>query len=101
MKLNLNIPFRNFAGEPITENGKAQTMAEFIGKTLFGFGNGGIDSLEQSEMMVAYDIVRKMQTAPSEANLTSEEITFIKEKMAKVLTVGCYGQLYRVLEQEE
>ena len=100
MKVNLDIPFRNFQGEPICENGKEVTMAEFVGKALFGFGQGGQQTLEQSEMIRAYDIIRKLQTSPSEVSLSSEDITFIKDKMAKVLTVGCYGQLYMILEQE-
>ena len=95
MKVNLNVPIRNFVGEPIIENGKEANMAEQVGLILFGLGQ----NIEQNEMVMAYGIIRKLQANPTEVQLSSEEITFLKEKMSKVLTVGCYGQLYDILEQ--
>ena len=94
MKVNLNVPFNGFNGRPIVQKGKEVIMAETIGMALFGSSQ----QLGQKDMLMAYDIIRKLQTSPSEVQLASEEITFLKETMAKVLTVGCYGQLYDVLE---
>lgn len=97
MKVNLNVPIRDFNGKPVTENDRQVTMAEQIGIILFRFGQ----DLSQEEMLTAYNIVRALQTNPGEVQLRSEDITFLKEKMAKVLTVGCYGQLYNILEQND
>lgn len=100
MKVNLNVPIRDFFGKPIIENEKTKkevNMAEQIGVILFGLGQ----NLEQSEMVTAYGIARKLQKDPSDVLLSSEEITFLKEKLSKVLTAGCYGQVYDILEQND
>lgn len=97
MKINLNIPFRSFGGNPITEEGKEVIMADFIGKALFGIGSG----IERKDMLIAYNIMRAIQKKPDAVNLKSEDITFLKEHMSKVLNVGCYGQLVSVLEGNE
>ena len=64
MKVNLNVPIRDFFGKPIIENEKTKkevNMAEQIGVILFGLGQ----NLEQSEMVTAYGIVRKLQRDPA------------------------------------
>lgn len=95
MKVNLNVPIKDFNGEPIIEKGKQVMMSEQVGVVLFRLGQ----DLNQEEMVTAYNIVKALQTNPNEIQLKSEDITFLKEKMAKVFTVGCYGQLYDILEQ--
>ena len=97
MKVNLNVPIRDFFGKTIIENGKEANMAEQIGIILFGLGQ----NLEQGEMITAYGIVKKLRANPSDVLLSSEEITFLKEKLSKVLTAGCYGQIYDILEQND
>lgn len=99
MKINLNIPFKNYAGEPIKENDKVVIIADFVGKALFSMNTK--QQMEKDDMIKAYEIMRQLQHSPSEVKLTHEQITFLEEKMSGALTVGCYGQLYNILEQED
>ena len=92
MKVNLNVPFKDYKGQPIIEkdgNGEGHEviMADYIAKELFTLARLDGQPVAADKMLVA-----------SEVELTSEEMTFIKEVASKTLVVGCYGQLVDILE---
>lgn len=95
-KLNLNVPFVDFKGNPIRENGKEVIIAEKVGELLFGMGKG----FEQKDFKQAWEIVRKLTDNPAEVELEAEDVMFLKRTMAQALIVGCYGQLYDILERK-
>lgn len=96
MKFNLNVPFKEYSGEPAKNEKKEElTVASLVGKVLFGMKN-----LEKKEMMTAYEIVTKLQTNPKEVELTVDQIYFIEKQMAEVFNVGLYGQLVTILESK-
>ena len=95
MKVNLNIPVREYDGAAVkNENDVEVTIGDLVGKVLFAS-----KGMEQADMMRAYDITEKIQKDAASVELTSEDITFIKEQTVKVFNVGIYGQLYNILEQ--
>ena len=103
MKVNLNIPFKDYKGQPIIEKdkddkGHETIIADFVAKSLFTLCQIDGKPMEADKMLLAYKLSTRIINNPNEVELTSEEITFIKEVMSKELVVGCYGQLVDILE---
>ena len=103
MKVNLNVPFKDYKGQPIIEkdgNGEGHEviMADYIAKELFTLARLDGQPVAADKMLVAYKLSTRILNNPSEVELTSEEMTFVKEVASKTLVVGCYGQLVDILE---
>ncbi len=103
MKVNLNQSFMDYKGQPIIEkdkdgNGHETNIADYVAKNLFMLAQLDGKPVEADKMLLAYKLSTRIVKNPSDVELTSEEITFIKEVMSKSLVVGCYGQLVDILE---
>lgn len=103
MKVNLNVPFKNYKGQPIIvkdakDNDLEVIMADYVAKELFALAKIDGNPVDPNKMLIAYKLGTRIIKEPSKVEVSSEEITFIKEVMSKVLVAGCYGQLVDVLE---
>ena len=103
MKVNLNVPFLDYTGHPYLEkdkegNGHEVIMADYVAKDLFTLAKIGETPVDPDKLLLAYKLATRIVNDPSKVEMNSEEITFIKEVMSKVLVAGCYGQLVDVLE---
>ena len=98
MKVNLNVSFKDYKGQPILENGNEVIIADYVAKDLFTLAQLDGKPVDADKMLLAYKLSTRIVGNPNEVELTSEEITFIKEIMSKSLVVGCYGQLVDILE---
>ena len=103
MKVNLNVPFVDFMGQPIIdkdENGvENQTIiGEFMAKNLFTMVKMDGKALDPDQMLMAYRLAKKLVDTPEAVELSAKEISFLEDVGSKTLVVGCYGQLYDLLE---
>ena len=99
MKVNLNVPFVDYKGNPIKdEKGNVTIIADMVAESLFTLTKIDDKRIEPAQMVACYKLARRIVEKPNEIELSAKEIAFIEELMSKILVVGCYGQLYEILE---
>lgn len=95
MKLNFNVPFKDYKGEVIKENGKDKKISEMIASLLFVAD--GIT--KNDDKMKAFNLSQRIYTATNEIEITVEEAAMIK-KVAEKVSAGGYAQIINLIESK-
>ncbi|KAA6319796.1 hypothetical protein EZS27_030352 [termite gut metagenome] len=95
MKVNFNVPFKNYKGETIVENGKEQLIKDVLAPVMFN-GNW-ISSVNPEEMLKSYDLSIRIYNSDAAIDISIEEATLIK-RGAQVLNAAGYAQIYKLIE---
>lgn len=107
MKKNLNVPFKNWKGEPVKmqaqdESGnmvmKDQLISDELGALFFQVTGSDTLQVSADEKLRLYRIACKIADNPSEVELVSEDIVLMKHILKKGCSAGAYGQIYDILE---
>jgi hypothetical protein len=99
MKVNFNIPFVDFKGEPIVQNGKEQVIKNVVAGTLF---EGGWllrkTGTTPEDKLAAYMLSQRIYSSEGEIDITSEEAATIREAVLTALNPGGFGQVVHLME---
>lgn len=96
---NFKVAMRGYDGKELkNEKSETQMMSDIIGLHLYTAG--GKKPMSQEDKVRAYKLSLQMQEHPEEVELTSEDMTLIKEVTNEALVAGAYGQIVQVLEKE-
>jgi len=99
MKITLDQPLLDTAGNelPKDQNGKQQNLGEALKHAaLFDEQNANQDTKHEG-----FGIFIKILNAENAVELTTEEISTLKKKAAKMLATLLYGQIAAMLEGNE
>lgn len=97
MKINFNIPVKDYKGQALVSNGKVQMLNDHVGQAMYMVHSVGGNSLTPDEKYMAYKICNKMQSQ-NEIELNSEECAFIIKVCGESLISGAYGQIRELIE---
>jgi len=104
MKVNLNVPFVDIHGKPITEMSEKEErpviMAEYVAAKLYSAQPASDSPMDEKTMLLNADLSRRIMASPESVSLSASEIAHIEKSMSRFLVSGAYGQLYRVLERD-
>jgi hypothetical protein len=95
MKVNFNVPFKNFKGEAIVKDGKEQLIKDVLAPVMFE-GNW-ISSVDGKEKLMSYDLSVRIYAAEGEINITPEEAILI-QRGAQILNAAGYAQIHQLIE---
>ena len=99
MKRNFKVAMKGYDKKELkNEKGETQMMNDTIGLYLYTAGNK--KPMSQEDKVRAYKLSLQMQEHPDEVELTSEDMTLIKELTNEALVAGAFGQIVEVLENE-
>lgn len=102
MKVNLNVPFHDVHGKPITQmvEGKESevNIADYLAGKLFAAQPTQGKAMESEELLFNARLSRKIMDNPKDVELNAKEILHIEEMMSRCLVAGTYWQLYEILE---
>lgn len=116
MKVNFNIPFKNYKGEAmqreveVTRDGKKMMekqpvmIADVLSQNLYngeGIERTGDAEKDNRNKFKAYKLCHRIFSATGPIELTLEESVLIKQVSASSLTAGAYGQIVELLGGEE
>jgi hypothetical protein len=99
MNVDFNIPFVDFKGEPILQNGKTQVIKGIVAATLFE-GNWLLRKMGTTpeDKLAAYILSQRIYSSTGEIEITVEEAATIKEAVLTALNPGGYGQVVAIIE---
>lgn len=92
MKLNFNQSFKDFKGKEI-----GVTIADEIGKLLFGISTSNNTPLSADEKYMAYKLCSKM-ACEGEVELNAGESAFVVKICGEYFSAGAYGQVKDLIE---
>lgn len=107
MKKNLEIPFKNWRGEPIYvkasgENGdevlKPQLVSDELGALFFNVSGSDKIQVSGDEKLRLYRLACQIAKTPNEVDMSAEDIVLIKRLLEPTCSAGAYGQLVEILE---
>lgn len=113
MKVNFNIPFKNYKGEKmekeveVLRNGQkvkeiqSVLISDVLAQNLYtgeGIERTGNADKDNESKFKAYKLCHRIFSATGPIDLTSEEVLLIKQVSAATLTAGAYGQIVELLE---
>lgn len=116
MKVNFNIPFKNYKGEDLEKevevlrDGKKVKelqpvlISDILAQNLYngeGLERTSNTDKDNETKFKAYTLCHRIFNASSAVDLTSEEALLIKQVSASSLTAGAYGQIVELLEGKE
>jgi hypothetical protein len=96
MKINFNLPLKQYDGEPYLMNGEPLTLCKAIQTAL-------ITSLESDRALTPtqmYDLGQIGQIAQNDGSVTTNQIGQIKDRLAKVFVPALVYQMFNLLEGE-
>jgi hypothetical protein len=95
MKVNFNVPFKNYKGETILKDGKEQLIKDVLAPVMFD-GNW-ISSTDPEEKLKSYGLSIRIYDADTDIEITTEEATLIK-RGAQILNAAGYAQIHKLIE---
>jgi hypothetical protein len=95
MKVNFNVPFKNFKGEAIVKDGKEQLIKDVLAPVMFE-GNW-ISSVDPEEKLKSYELSLRIYAADADIDITAEEASLIK-RGAQILNAAGYAQIHKLIE---
>lgn len=95
MKINLNVPFKNFKGQESKE-----IIGDKVAEALFTAGTQS-NQISNESKYKAYKVCKKIGEASGEVEISTEEATLIKEVCINFLVAGAYGQVVELIEGGE
>ena len=98
MKVNLNSPFLDFKGNPLTENGKVAMVSERIASHLFSVSTLRKEPLPADKKYLAYKLCNAIMRDPTSVELSTEDAAFVKDVCSEAFTPGAYGQIVDAIE---
>lgn len=116
MKVNFNIPFKNYKGEDmqreveVIRDGKKVMekqpviIADVLSQNLYsgeGIEKTGNAEKDNENKFKAYKLCHRIFSASGPIDLSPEESILIKQVSAATLTAGAYGQIVELLEGKE
>lgn len=96
MKVNFNIPFRDFLGKEVAVSDHLPTIGKSLGFNLFNIPDKVV-SLSAEQKFTAYTLAVKLANAEAEAEITPQEAEVIDMVASKVYFPGYYGQVKQLL----
>lgn len=116
MKVNFNIPFKNYKGEAmqkeveVIRDGKKilekqpVLISDVLSQNLYngeGIERTGNTEKDNENKFKAYKLCHRIFSASGQIELTLEESVLTKQVSAASLTAGAYGQIVELLGGEE
>lgn len=92
MKVNFNVPFKNYKGQETKE-----IIADKVSEALYALGS----EVGNDRKYSAYKVCKRINESPSEVEISTEEATLVKDVCAEFLVAGGYGQVCDLIEGKE
>jgi len=100
MKVNFNMPFVNYKGEPIMESGKEKMIKDVVAATLCeGHWQMRLPNVPGEEKLRSYNLSSKIFESTGEIEISVEDAVMIKDAVLPALNPGGYGQVVALIEQ--
>lgn len=93
MKVDLNRKFKDFKGLD-TEN----VISDKVAEALYSAGATPEFAIKREDKFRAYKLCKSIMDNNGAIELSSEDISLIKEVCSTFFTAGAYGQIHEILE---
>lgn len=93
MKVNFNQKFKDFRGNELND-----CIADRVAEALFSAGMSSDLPIKREDKFRAYKLSQKIISSDNIIELSSEDVSLIKEITSNFLTAGAYGQVEELIE---
>ena len=100
MKVNFNQTFVDCFGKEVVneKTGKGTNVAESLCLVIFNLDKMGGLQIPAEKKYELHKISRKIASNPDAVEITTEEVSLLKEVAAEAYSCGAYGQIVDIIE---